>query len=129
MKINSHEQYSKYYFMFTGIIESIGIVKEIERSGSNMTFEIASDISSELKVDQSVSHDGVCLTVEQIEENAHYVTAVDETLSKSNLGRLKIGDQVNLERCMVINARLDGHIVQGHVDQTGKCVEKNQKDG
>ncbi len=105
--------------MFTGIIEAFGTVKSIRQEGSNKHFLIESDISNQLKVDQSVSHDGVCLTVVQAEGNTHTVTAIDETLQKSNLGKLKPGDSINLERCMVANGRFDGHIVQGHVDQTG----------
>ncbi len=116
-------------FMFTGIIEATGRVSNIKHSGSNITFEIESEISPELKVDQSVSHNGVCLTVEKVEENLHSVTAVEETLKKSNLSDFEKGTLVNLERCMVMNGRLDGHIVQGHVDQTAKCTEKVVKDG
>jgi riboflavin synthase len=105
--------------MFTGIIETLGIVKKIQTEGSNRHFGIESTLSRELKADQSVSHNGVCLTVTRVEQNTHWVTAIDETLQKSNLGKLKEGDAVNLERCMVANGRFDGHIVQGHVDQAG----------
>lgn len=105
--------------MFTGIIEALGIVESFSDEGSNRHFKIKSPISSDLKVDQSLSHDGVCLTVTKVEGNSHYVTAVRETLMKSNLGALIAGARVNLERCMVNNGRFDGHIVQGHVDQTG----------
>src|SRR5687767_2348132 len=104
--------------MFTGIIETIGQVAEIKREASNTRLKIQSGISSELKVDQSVSHNGVCLTVVEILKDVHAVVAIDETLQKSNLGALKEGDVVNLERCMLNNGRFDGHIVQGHVDQT-----------
>ena len=104
--------------MFTGIIETVGQVLESEASGRNRNFQIRSDISDQLKTDQSVSHDGVCLTVTRTEGTTHWVTAIEETLLKSNLGRLGPGDQVNLERCMLNNGRFDGHIVQGHVDQT-----------
>jgi riboflavin synthase len=104
--------------MFTGIIESLGLVKKIEIEGSNKNFLFESEFSSSLKVDQSVSHNGVCLTVTRIAGNSHSVTAIQETLSKSNLGSLKVDDIVNLERCMLNNGRFDGHIVQGHVDQT-----------
>jgi riboflavin synthase len=105
--------------MFTGIIEALGTVSEIKSEGSNLNVAIRSSISHELKVDQSVSHNGVCLTVTKVENNVHWVTAIDETLKKSTLGKLKKGDTINLERCMVANGRFDGHIVQGHVDQTG----------
>jgi riboflavin synthase len=105
--------------MFTGIIETTGQICRIEREETNMHFLIESAISKDLKVDQSVSHNGVCLTVTKIEKNAHWVTAIDETLAKSTIGNLKPGDKVNVERCMLNNGRFDGHIVQGHVDQTG----------
>lgn len=110
--------------MFTGIIETVGKIISIESSGSNLTFWVESSISSGLTVDQSLSHSGVCLTVEDIKENAHKVTAVEETLKKSNLGISKAGGLLNLERCMRIDGRLDGHIVQGHVDTVGICIEK-----
>src|SRR5688572_12313344 len=104
--------------MFTGIIETVGEVLRTETEGTNRHFVIKSDISGELKVDQSVSHNGVCLTVTKTENATHWVTAVEETLQKSNLGKLASGGRVNLERCMLNNGRFDGHIVQGHVDQT-----------
>ena len=109
--------------MFTGIIEAIGKVQSIHREGSNLHFSISSSISSELKVDQSVSHNGVCLTVVALSEGAHTVTAVEETLQRSNLGSLLEGGLINLERAMQANARLDGHLVQGHVDTTGICTD------
>ncbi len=115
--------------MFTGIIETIGKVREIKVDRTNKSFCFESTISSELRVDQSVSHNGVCLTVTKVEGNTHWVTAIDETLTKSNLGLLKPGDEVNLERCMVANGRFDGHVVQGHVDQTGKCISVKDQDG
>lgn len=115
--------------MFTGIIESPGTVTHIQSSGTNKTFTISSPISTELKVDQSVSHNGVCLTVESVTGNTHTVTAIAETLSKSNLGRWEVGNLVNLERCMQMNGRLDGHIVQGHVDATATCINRDDKDG
>ncbi len=115
--------------MFTGIIETIGTLQKLEKEDSNVHFSIKSDISTELKVDQSVAHNGVCLTVTEINGDIHKVTAVQETLNKSNLGDLKEGDSVNLERCMVMNGRLDGHIVQGHVDQTAVCTQKESMDG
>lgn len=105
--------------MFTGIIETVGKVLKVESEGANRHFLVSSDISDALKVDQSVSHDGVCLTVTRVESKAHWVTAIDETLKRSALGNLKGGGLVNLERCMLNNGRFDGHIVQGHVDQTG----------
>ncbi|HEU5147167.1 MAG TPA: riboflavin synthase [Chryseosolibacter sp.] len=105
--------------MFTGIIETVGKVLKVESEGANRHFLVSSDISDALKVDQSVSHDGVCLTVTRVESKAHWVTAIDETLKRSALGNLKAGGLVNLERCMLNNGRFDGHIVQGHVDQTG----------
>src|SRR5215471_17802918 len=100
--------------MFTGIIESIGTIQRVEQNGSSKTFRIASPISNELKVDQSVSHNGVCLTVESVTGHSHQLTAIEETLVKSNFNTLRAGDEVNLERCMMMNGRLDGHIVQGH---------------
>lgn len=115
--------------MFTGIIEAIGKVEALEKEGSNLNLKVSSAISDELKVDQSVSHNGVCLTVTKLEPGSHWVTAVDETLKKSNLGDLADGSMLNLERCMVMNGRLDGHIVQGHVDGVGKCLGVEEKDG
>jgi len=108
--------------MFTGIIETTGRVYNLKREQDNLQIIIESNLSNELKIDQSVSHNGVCLTVVALAEGTHTVTAVSETLNKSNLGKLKEGDLVNLERCMQMNGRLDGHIVQGHVDQTGICT-------
>jgi len=115
--------------MFTGIIEAIGSVTRVEREGSNYHFTIESPISQELKIDQSVSHNGVCLTVVEVTGSVHRVTAIDETMQKTALGRLTEGDIVNLERCMQANGRFDGHIVQGHVDQVGKCVQRKEEDG
>ncbi len=115
--------------MFTGIIESVGIVKQIEKEGTNVHFTVTSAISEELKVDQSLAHNGVCLTVVEQLQNRHVVTAVEETLKRSNLGRLQVGDALNLERAMLANARLDGHIVQGHVDATGICEKVEVVDG
>jgi len=115
--------------MFTGIIETLGEVKSIEIENGNVHFIINSTISEELKIDQSVAHNGVCLTVVALDGNHHTVTAIAETLEKTNLADLKIGDKVNLERCMQMNGRLDGHIVQGHVDQTAKCLFVNELDG
>lgn len=112
--------------MFTGIIESLATVQQIKEEGTNKHFQFSSVIAGELKVDQSVSHNGVCLTVTQSDKKSYWVTAIDETLKASNLGDLKVGDKANLERCMLNNGRFDGHIVQGHVDQTG--VVKSIKD-
>lgn len=115
--------------MFTGIIETLGTVQNIQKEGDNIHFTITSNISNELKIDQSVAHNGVCLTVVKLDETTHTVTAIDETLQKTNLGHLVVGAKVNLERCMQMNARLDGHIVQGHVDQTATCIVVNELDG
>lgn len=115
--------------MFTGIIETLSTVREINIEGTNRNFCFESNIGTELKVDQSVSHNGVCLTVTRIDKNKHWVTAIEETLQKSNLGKLKEGDHVNLERCMVANGRFDGHIVQGHVDQMGICKSIREANG
>jgi riboflavin synthase len=114
--------------MFTGIIEAFGKVVTLEREMENLHITLESSLSKELKIDQSLSHNGVCLTVVKIVENNYTVTAIKETLDKSNLNELKVGDLVNLERAMKMNARLDGHIVQGHVDQVGHCttVEFNE---
>jgi riboflavin synthase len=115
--------------MFTGIIESIGIIKAINYDRSNINFSISSSLSNELKIDQSVSHNGVCLTVVSKEEGAYTVTAIKETLEKTNLGKLKLGDKVNLERCLKVGDRLDGHFVQGHVDQTAICTYVGNENG
>jgi riboflavin synthase len=115
--------------MFTGIIENTGIIKKISTSGTNKTFWLQSPISNELKVDQSVAHNGVCLTVESISNGVHQVTAIEETLVKTNLHHWQMGDSVNLERCMILGARLDGHIVQGHVDAVATCISKTAKAG
>jgi riboflavin synthase len=115
--------------MFTGIIESIGIIKAINYDRSNINFSISSSLSNELKIDQSVSHNGVCLTVVSKEEGAYTVTAIKETLEKTNLGELKLGDKVNLERCLKVGDRLDGHFVQGHVDQTAICTYVGNENG
>lgn len=115
--------------MFTGIIETLGAVKNIVADGTNLHFTIHSDISHDLKIDQSVAHNGVCLTVVSLTENTHTVTAIQETLLKSNIQHLTVGSKVNLERCMQMNGRLDGHIVQGHVDQTAVCIKRDELDG
>lgn len=115
--------------MFTGIIETIGKVKHIKREGSNVHFTISSSISPELKIDQSVAHNGVCLTVVGVHADTHIVTAIEETLNRSNLGQLKEGDDVNLERAMKSQARLDGHMVQGHVDIKGTCTGLEDRNG
>ena len=115
--------------MFTGIIETLGEVTGLEQDGGNVHLTVRSAISNQLKIDQSVSHNGVCLTVIGLQENTHRVTAIAETLDKSNIGNLVPGSKVNLERCTQIGGRLDGHIVQGHVDQTAECVERREADG
>ena len=115
--------------MFTGIIEDVGRVVAVNSEGTNRRFHIESSISSELKVDQSVSHNGVCLTVVRVEGGSHEVVAVDETLKKSTLGSWKAGDKINLERCMLNNGRFDGHIVQGHVDQIATVRRVAELDG
>ena len=115
--------------MFTGIIEAMGKVVKVEKEQGNVHFTIRSPISKELKIDQSVSHNGVCLTVVALGENTHTVTAIDETLIRSNLGAWQPGTLVNLERCMVMNGRLDGHIVQGHVDAKATCTQAEEAAG
>lgn len=115
--------------MFTGIIECVATVKEAIRDGGNVNFVLESSISSELKVDQSVAHNGVCLTVVKVTGNTHTVTAVAETLAKTTLGNWKPGDKVNLERSLRIGDRLDGHFVQGHVDGVAQCIEASTLDG
>ena len=115
--------------MFTGIIENTGTISDISTKGTNKTFWIQSTLSAELKVDQSVSHNGVCLTVEAIQQNTYQVTAILETLQKTNLNSWVLGTEINLERCMLMNGRLDGHIVQGHVDCTATCISVTEKNG
>ena len=115
--------------MFTGIIESLGQVTDIQTEGTNRRFRIKSDISRELRVDQSVAHNGVCLTVVESDGDSHSVVAVEETLKKSTLGLWQTGDLVNLERCMLNNGRFDGHIVQGHVDQVAVVAKMKALDG
>jgi riboflavin synthase len=115
--------------MFTGIIEDMGIVANLKRDLNNLHISIKSNLTSELKVDQSVSHNGVCLTIVDIENGVYTVTAIQETLEKSNIGSLKINDKVNLERAMKLGDRLDGHIVQGHVDQTAVCSKVEETNG
>lgn len=115
--------------MFTGIIEDLGKVEKLEREGDNLHITVSSRLTAELKIDQSVAHNGVCLTVVSLNDNSYTVTAIEETLSKTNLNELKEQDLVNLERAMILGSRLDGHIVQGHVDQTATCIHKENKDG
>jgi riboflavin synthase len=115
--------------MFTGIIETLGQVKSVISKGSNKSFWIESSLSPEFKVDQSVSHSGVCLTIEEIKGNTHRVTAIAETLDKTDLGQWEEGTLLNIERCLPMNGRLDGHFVQGHVDSTGTCTKKTARDG
>lgn len=115
--------------MFTGIIETMGEVIALKKDQENLHLTIQSKISNELKIDQSLAHNGVCLTVIGLNDGVHTVTAITETLGKTNLGTLRVGDLINLERCMQMNGRLDGHIVQGHVDQTGICTELKKREG
>ncbi len=115
--------------MFTGIIEGMGQVVDMQQEGTNVTFTFTCPFTNELKVDQSLAHNGVCLTVVSIDGDNYAVTAIDETLKKTNLGQLKVGSKVNLERCMPANGRFDGHIVQGHVDQTGVVTGITEQDG
>ena len=115
--------------MFTGIIEQLAEVVKVESEGSNVHITLKSTITAELKIDQSVAHNGVCLTVVEINGDEYIVTAIKETLDKSNIGLLVVGSKVNIERCLKIGDRLDGHMVQGHVDQTAKCVEVKKENG
>lgn len=115
--------------MFTGIIESLGKITHIKEEGTNKHFTLVSPISKELKIDQSIAHNGACLTVIALGENTHTVTAIDETLKRTDLGHWEVGKEVNLERAMSANARLDGHFVQGHVDATGTCVGIEDQEG
>ncbi|MDA9103904.1 MAG: riboflavin synthase [Flavobacteriales bacterium] len=116
--------------MFTGIIEKLGTIAKVDRLGGNLELFVHSELAKELKIDQSVAHNGICLTVVEIFGDRTYrVTAIDETIDKTNIGDLKEGSKVNLERCMTMGARLDGHIVQGHVDQVGVCKDIEEVDG
>ena len=115
--------------MFSGIVEAIGVVEQITEEQDNVELKICSKISGELQEDQSVSHNGVCLTVTKVLNNAHFVTAIRETLSSSNLSKIVEGDSINLERSLKLGERIDGHLVQGHVDQTGKCVNILDENG
>ena len=115
--------------MFTGIIEELGEVTELVQDQDNLHITVKSALSKELKIDQSLAHNGVCLTVVKLGDNTHTITAIKETIDKSNIGELKVGTKVNLERAMQLGARLDGHIVQGHVDQTAVCTEVNELEG
>ena len=115
--------------MFTGIIKNIGRITNIYKEGTNVHFTINADFANDLAIDESVAHNGVCLTVVSLKESTYTVTAVQETLLKTNLGNWKVGAEVNLERAMIYNARLDGHIVQGHVDKTGTCIDIKEVGG
>lgn len=116
--------------MFTGIIENLGTVAKVEKHQTNLELYVESSLASELKIDQSVAHNGICLTVVEIFGDRTYrVTAIDETIAKTNIGDLNEGDKINIERCMTMGARLDGHIVQGHVDQIGVCEGVEEQDG
>lgn len=115
--------------MFTGIIEDLGTIEKLQKEGGNLNLTISSSITTELKIDQSIAHNGVCLTIVDIDNEKYTVTAIQETLDKTNLGMLDKGDKVNLERAMKLGDRLDGHIVQGHVDQTGTCISVIEENG
>ena len=115
--------------MFTGIIEAIGEIKSIRKDGDNLIITVISELVPELTVDQSLAHNGVCLTVEEIQDTSYTVTAIRETIQKSNMGFLKVGDFINLERAMKLGDRLDGHMVQGHVDQIGTCLQVEEANG
>jgi len=115
--------------MFTGIIETAGEVKKVKHKLGNLYLQVSSTITPQLKIDQSVAHNGVCLTVVNKEDNVYTVVAIEETLNKTNLGELKPGDNINLERCMPANGRFDGHIVQGHIDTTAVCLERKMLEG
>jgi riboflavin synthase len=115
--------------MFTGIIETLGVIQEIDKDKDNIHITVDSSITSELKIDQSVAHNGICLTVVALKDTFYTVTAIDETIKKTNLASWKTGDSVNLERAMRLGDRLDGHIVQGHVDQTGTCIVAKETNG
>lgn len=115
--------------MFTGIIEDLGFITDLKQEQSNLHISVKSNITQELKIDQSVAHNGVCLTVVAINDDEYTVTAIKETLDKTNIGNLVVGDKVNLERAMKLGDRLDGHIVQGHIDQIGKCISVEDKNG
>jgi riboflavin synthase len=115
--------------MFSGIVEEAAVVTELQREGGNLHLTLSCSFTNELKIDQSVSHNGVCLTVVRLKGAEYTVTAIQETLDKTNLGKLRVGDKVNLERSMPMNGRLDGHIVQGHVDQTAICTSVEETDG
>lgn len=115
--------------MFTGIVESMGIIVKLEKEGSNLHLWLESDFTNELKIDQSISHNGVCLTVVDIKDKLYKVTAIDETLKKTNLGKVSEGDKINLERCLRVSDRLDGHVVQGHVDQTAVLKSIRNENG
>ena len=115
--------------MFTGIVETLGTIQEIKKENTNLHITVHSSITSELKIDQSVAHNGICLTVVAITDTSYSVTAIDETVKKTNLSDWNVGDTVNLERAMKLGDRLDGHIVQGHVDQTGSCILAEETDG
>ncbi|MDZ7845499.1 MAG: riboflavin synthase [Owenweeksia sp.] len=115
--------------MFTGIIEELGIVEQLRQEGRNLHIDIHSHFTEELKIDQSIAHNGACLTVVAIADEVYTVTAIDETLKRTNLSALQVGSQLNLERCLVAGARLDGHMVQGHIDTTGRCQKIEEEDG
>lgn len=133
MKGNSilpNHKFNQYFYnMFTGIIEELGEVTALVKDRDNLHITVKSELSKELKIDQSLAHNGVCLTVVDLGENTHTITAIQETIDKSSIGDLNVGSKVNLERAMQLGARLDGHIVQGHVDQTATCSEVLEQEG
>ena len=120
---------AKKHKMFTGIVEALGTVRKIEKDQENVHFTLSCPFTQELKIDQSLAHNGCCLTVVELSGDEYTVTAIHETMIKTNLGDWQVGSKVNLERCMQMNGRLDGHIVQGHVDSTGICIGKEDQDG
>jgi len=122
-------QFKLFDSMFSGIVEEVGEIIEISTSGSNIKFRVKSNLAQEASVDQSISHDGICLTVTEVHDDSYTVVAVNETISLTNLDSKKVGDRVNLERCVKVNDRLDGHIVQGHVDALGRCTKIENHDG
>ena len=133
MKGNSilpNHKFNQYFYnMFTGIIEELGEVTDLKKDRDNLHITVKSKLSKDLKIDQSLAHNGVCLTVVELGDNSHTITAIQETIDKSNIGDLSVGSKLNLERAMQLGARLDGHIVQGHVDQTAVCTEVLEQDG
>ncbi len=125
----SNYKKTEFYQMFTGIIETMGLVSNITSKGTNLQFTVESSLAPQLKIDQSLSHDGACLTIESSKNSSHIVTAVRETLSKTTLGSWKTGKLINLEQCLKLDSRLDGHLVQGHIDTTAICINRREENG